>query len=270
MSHNPPSPRRRTVLTTIATGGLVAVSGCASDASSEPGEGAFSDVHVEGTALVVEYDAETSATGLAVIAPSGEAFAERELTPGASRETIPLGTAYPPGTYTVQLVDADRVVAAVEQSIQPDIVIRELQLGRNNPEDMFEDAGNFTITSEVIVTVENVGTGPERLIGLQFTGDVPRPTPDELSGSGIMAVNRPVRYTELNVGPGETHTLYSGTSPFGPNSDVVSCTPEGTSGQFTVGLEGNVAHGVVEQEYNVTYQGEDLTDCQITIERANE
>jgi hypothetical protein len=161
-------------------------------------------------------------------------------------------------------------VAAVEQSLRPDVVIRELKLARNHPEDLFEGARSFTITSEVIVTVENVGTGPERLTELQFTGDVPRPTPDELSGSGIMAVNRPVRYAEPTVHPEETYTLYSGTFPFGPDSDVVSCTPEGTSGQFTVSLGGNVAGELTEEEYNVIYQGENLTDCQISIERANE
>ncbi|TKX71865.1 hypothetical protein [Halorubrum sp. GN11GM_10-3_MGM] len=269
MSHRSPTTTRRTVIATIAAGGLGTVGGCTDTGAGATDSGALSNVTVDGTSLVVEYDSETSATGLAVIAPSGEAFAERELTPGASRETIPIGTAYPPGTYTVQLVEGQRVVAATEQSLRPDVVIRELKLGRNHPEEMFEGAGSFTITSEVIVTIENRGTGPEKLTKLLFSGDVPRPTPDQLSGSGIMAVKRPVRYTKVTVTPGETHTLYSGTSPFGPNSGVVSCTPEGTSGQFTVGIEGNVVGELTEQKYDVAYQGEDLTDCQITIERVD-
>ncbi|TKX87210.1 hypothetical protein EXE43_04435, partial [Halorubrum sp. SS5] len=113
-----PSATRRTVLTTIAAGSL-AVAGCTDGSTGSTAAGDITAVRVDDTELVVEYDAETSATGLAVIAPSGEAFAERQLTPGASRETIPIGTAYPPGMYTVQLVDEQSVVAAVEQSLRP-------------------------------------------------------------------------------------------------------------------------------------------------------
>ncbi|WP_321169000.1 hypothetical protein [Halorubrum sp. CBA1125] len=222
---------------------------------------------VEGTELVVEYDADTDATRLAVIAPSGEAFAERELTPGASRVTVPLGTAYPPGTYTVQLVDGESVVAAVEQALRPEIVIRELKLARNHPEEMYEGAADFTITTEVIVTIENVGSGPEKITALQFDGDVPRPTPEELDGSGIAAVDRPVRYTKPVISSGERVTLYSRTFPFSPSGSGVECTPEGTDGQFRVTLRGNVAGELTEREYDVAYQGEDLTNCQITIER---
>jgi hypothetical protein len=268
MTHATPSTTRRTVLTTIAAGSL-AVAGCTDTGSTDsPGAGAISRVDVAGTELIVEYDAETSATSLVVIAPSGEAFAERQLTPGASQETIPIGTAYPPGTYTVQLVAEESVVAAVEQSLRPDVVIREVKLAQNHPDEMFDGAGSFTITSEVIVTVENVGTGPEELTKLQFDGDIPRPTPDDVSGSGIMATGRAERYTKPTVNPKETHTLYSATFPFGSNSEVVSCTPEGTSGRFTVTLTGDVGGKLAEQQFNVTYQGEDLTNCQITIERA--
>ena len=269
MSHIPLSPRRRTVLTTIATGGLVAVGGCASRDSDAPGPGAFSDVHVEGTELVVEYDAETTASELAVIAPSGEAFAARELTPGASQETIPIGTSYPPGTYTVQLVDGDSVVAAVEQSIRPDVVIQELKLARNHPDEMYEGAASLTTTGEVIVDVENVGTGPEKLTKLHFDGDVPQPTLDELSESGIAAVDKPVTYTEPIIGSGERRTIYSRTLPFGPRSEEINCTAEGTSGRFEVSLTGKVGGKLAEQDYNVTYQGENLSECQITIERVD-
>lgn len=269
MSHTLPSPRRRTVLTTIATGGFVSVAGCTTGESSDPGSGALTAVTVEGTELAVEYDAETTASGLAVIAPSGEAFAERDLTPGASRETIPLGTAYPPGTYIVQLVDGDSVVAAVEQSLRPDVVIRELKLARNHPDEMYEGAASLTITGEVIVDVENVGTGPEKLTKLQFNGDVPQPTSDELSESGIAAVEKPVTYTEPVLGSGERRTVYSRTLPFGPRSEQINCTPDGTSGRFEVSLTGNVGGKLAEKEYNVTYQGENLSECQITIERVD-
>ena len=266
MTHTTPSTTRRTVLTTIAAGSL-AGAGCTDGRAPGSGADAITAVRVDGTALVVEYDADTSATGLAVIAPSGEAFAERELTPGASQETIPIGTAYPPGTYAVQLVDADSVVAAVERSLQPDIVIRELKLARNHPEEMYEGAASLTITGEVIVDIENVGTGPEKLTKLRFEGDVPHPTQNDLDKSGISAVNEPVVHGEPIIDAGERRNIYSITLPFGPGSDVVNCTSEGTSGQFVVSLTGAVGGELAEQEYNVTYQGENLSECQITVER---
>ena len=267
MSNTHPSTTRRTVLTTVAAG-TFASAGCTDSRTPESaGEGALSAVRVEGTDLVIEYDADTSATGLAVIAPSGEAFAERELTPGASQATVPIGTTYPPGTYTVQLVDADSVVAAVEQPVEPEVVIRELKLARNHPEEMYEDAADFTITSEVMLTIENVGTGPEKLTKLQFIGDIPRPTPDDLSESGIAAVDQPVTYAKPVIDAGETQTIYSITFPFASGSNVVSCTPEGTNGEFSVRLAGYVAGKLTEQDYTVTYRGEDHTECDISVER---
>jgi hypothetical protein len=142
-----------------------------------------------------------------------------------------------------------------------------VKLGRNHPEEMYEGAGGLTVTGEAIVTVENVGTGPEKLTELHFDGDVPRPTPDDLSESGIAAVDQPVTYTEPVVNSGETRTIFSMTLPFGASSDVVSCTPDGTSGQFVVRISGRVGGELSEREYSVTYEGQNLSDCQITIER---
>ncbi|TKX86560.1 hypothetical protein EXE43_07690, partial [Halorubrum sp. SS5] len=167
------------------------------------------------------------------------------------------------------LVDEQSVVAAVEQSLRPDVVIRELKLGRNHPEEMFEGAGSLTITGEAIVTVENVGTGPEKLTELHFDGDIPRPTPDDLSESGIAAVNQAITYTKPIINSGSMRTIYSMTLPFGASSDVVSCTPDGTTGQFEVSISGAVGGDLAEQEYNVTYEGQNLSDCQITIERTD-
>lgn len=61
-------------------------------------------------------------------------------------------------------------MATVEQSLRPDVVIRGLMLGRNSPEEMFDGTGNFTITSEVIVTIENVGTDLENSRSSSFLG----------------------------------------------------------------------------------------------------
>ncbi|GAB7010757.1 hypothetical protein [Halorubrum trueperi] len=255
------------MLTTILTGGVATVAGCNdTGGASDPSRGALSSVSVEGTTLAVEFESETDATQLAVLAPSGEAFADRELTPGASRETIPLGTSYPPGTYTIQLVDGDSVMAAVEQPIRPDIAITDLQLARNHPDEMYEGAGDLTVSTEVIVGLENTGSGPEQITALQFSGDIPNPTPDDLSGSGIAAPEEPVRFGKPTIEPGESLTIYSRSLPFSPNSSGVECTPEGTDGQFTTTLTSSVTGEETERTYTVTYRGDSLSECQIAIE----
>jgi hypothetical protein len=255
------------VLTTIAAGSLAGAGCTDSRSTSSPGAGAISRVDVDDTELVVEYDSETSATGLAVIAPSGEAFAERQLTPGASQETIPIGTAYPPGMYTVQLIEEDSVVAAVEQSLRPDVVIRELKLGRNHPKEMYEGAADQVVRTEVILHVENQGSGPEKLIQLLFGGYVPRPTPEGLDDSGIVVVDeQPNFHTEPVINPGDSVQLYSRVFPFSSSSQEVSCEPNGSDGQFTVTIVGAVSEENTQKEYNVTYRGEELLTCDISIQ----
>lgn len=267
MSHHHPSRTRRTVIATIAAGSLGSSAGCADTGSGTAGEGALSQVTVEETDLVVEYDPDTSATGVAVIAPSGEAFAERELTPGASRETIPIGTAYPPGTYTVQLVDDQTVVAAVEQPLRPDVVIRELKLGRNHPEEMYEEATDQVVRTETILQVENKGSGPEKLVQLRFEGYVPRPTPERSDDSGIVVVSeQPEFHAEPVVAPGSSIELYSRVFPFSSSSQEVNCEPGGSRGQFTVTLVGTVSDKDTQRRYRATYNGEDLLTCNISIQ----
>ncbi|TKX86482.1 hypothetical protein EXE43_08160 [Halorubrum sp. SS5] len=266
MSHQTPATTRRTVLATIAAGGLGTVAGCTDTGSEAPDAGALSNVIVDGTSLVVEYDPETSATGLAVIAPSGEAFAERELTPGASRETIPIGTAYPPGTYTVQLVEGQDVVAATEQSLRPNVVIRELKLGRNHPEEMYEGAADQVVRTETILRIENRGSGPEKLVQLRFEGYVPRTTPEQSDDSGIVVVDeQPEFHAEPVVNPGSTLELYSRVFPFSSSSQEVSCEPDGSSGQFTVTLVGAASKENFQRTYRATYTGNDLLTCDISI-----
>ncbi|ELZ39212.1 hypothetical protein C463_17373 [Halorubrum californiense DSM 19288] len=267
MTHTYPSITRRSVLTTVAAGSLT-VAGCSeSRAPATTGAGAITEVRVDDTTLVVEYDADTSATGLAVIAPSGEAFAERELTPGASQESIPIGTTYPPGTYTVQLVDADSVVAAVERSLRPEVVIRELKLARNHPEEMYEGATNQVVRTETMLHVENQGSGPEKLVQLRFDGYVPRPTPEQSDDSGIVVVDdQPEFHTEPVIDPGTSVELYSREFPFSSSSQEASCEPNGSDGQFTVTLVGSVSGDSTQQTYEVTYEGEDLLTCDISIQ----
>jgi hypothetical protein len=255
------------VLTTIAAGGFGMVAGCTNRSAGAPDAGDITAVRVDGTELVVEYDSATSATGLAVIAPSGEAFAERQLTPGASQETVAIGTAYPPGTYTVQLVEEQSVVAAVKQSLQPDIVIRDLKLARNHPEEMYEGAANQVIRTETILRVENRGSGPEKLTQLQFGGYVPRPTPDDSDDTGIVVVDeQPEFHTEPVINPGDSAELYSRVFPFSSSSQDVRCEPNGSDGQFTVTIVGAVSEENIQRAYRVTYEGEDLLTCEISIQ----
>jgi hypothetical protein len=153
--------------------------------------------------------------------------------------------------------------------LRPDIVIRELKLGRNYPEEMYEEAANQVVRTEVILRVENQGSGPEKLTQLQFGGYVPRPTPEESDDSGIVVVDeQPDFHTEPVINPGDSVELYSRVFPFSSSSQEVSCEPNGSDGQFTVTIVGTVCEENTQREYNVTYRGEDLLTCDISIQEA--
>jgi len=67
--------------------------------------------------------------------------------------------------------------------IEPEIGIRDVGLYRNNPEKPWDEVYGDTETDrlkngEAYVTVENAGSGPEAVVELVFSGDVPNPVGD--------------------------------------------------------------------------------------------
>ncbi|WP_207589902.1 hypothetical protein [Halomontanus rarus] len=253
---------RRTVIGGIATGLITALSGCTGSS-----DGVFEDVFVEETALVLEFTSESPVEQVNVIRPDGELFAERELPAGSSRETIEIGTDYQPGEYEILGLEDGEERARESIVIEPDVQITDLRLGRNHPEAMYEDASDRVAQSEVIVILENNGTGYEQVTKLSFTGDVPRPTSDDHGGSGIYDTNSDVRSDadSILISPGEEVTIYSSSRPFLLIDGQVSCSPDTVSGEFVTTIETAVRGDDLTETYEIEYTGEDLDNCQINI-----
>ncbi len=274
------SQPRRTVLSGIVTGAVVAVSGCLSgsenddpksDTTNPGGDGVFTNIFVDGTELVLEFTDEASIDQVNVIDPDGELFAERSISTGVGRETIEIGTGYQPGEYDVVALEDDTEQTTQSILIEPDVQITDLRLGRNHPDEMFEGASEREIETEAILTLENTGSGPDEVRRLIFSGDVPRPTPDGFDESGIADTDSDInRYADtVELTAGDETTIYSQQMPFYSVDPNISCSSDTTEGEFQVILETVVQEGSPSETYTVTYTGENLIECDIDIEVAS-
>ncbi|MFD1514100.1 hypothetical protein [Halomarina rubra] len=265
-----------------AAGGLsVGLAGClglesgANDSSSTTDESngdssVIRDARVEETELVIEVREET-VDRITVIDPTGEAFADRELTPGATRMTIRIGTRYRPGEYRIHAVrDGEQIAESVMQ-IAPKVEIVDVRVGANHLDEMPEGLGNSRDV-EAIVRIRNEGTGPTTIRGLMFEGDVPNPTEREEiltnnGRSGIYDSEDGGDLEEFMLTGGEQATLYSSTLPFSWARTAGGCQVSG--GKITV----LVLHGQALQETSweekVSYTpGSGEYKCETTLSEA--
>ena len=275
MIRNNPIISRRNVLRTAAGIALVSVAGCLADdgdsgtpddeTGSVDGKGALQRVAVEGTTLVVELDSDADVDQVNLIQPNGELFGTRDVAAGAQQVSFKIGTAYEPGEYRVVALKGEETVTESTTDIVPEIQIQDVGLYRNNPDKPWNEVYGDTETDrlkngEAFVTVTNIGTGPDAIVELVFSGDVPNPIEDP-RGSGMYEIEQVV------VAPGDTVDLFSNSFPFGSESEKgMGCSPEGNSGQFTANVETKVGGNVITEEFGVEYSGSDeMSDCEITI-----
>ncbi|MDS0243619.1 MULTISPECIES: hypothetical protein [unclassified Haloferax] len=276
---------RRTVLRTLGGVTLTSVAGCldgsrgsgttTSDQTPAVTEraGPLSRIAVEGQTIVVEIDADAPVEQVNLIQPNGELFGKRGLAAGARQVSFEIGTAYDPGEYRVVALDGEETVAEGSLSIQPDLNIVEMGIGRNQPEEMWTTSSD-EVTDEAFVTVENRGTGPNAVTKLLFVGDVPYPSDEEGTNyadadgvSGIYDPDADAETAAVTVPPGQKLTLYSYRSPFAfIRSEGTSCKDEPQAGELEVVLETRVDAKKVSETYQVQYSASDEFDnCEITI-----
>ena len=275
MTRNHPHISRRNALRTVAGATLASVAGCLDNSgnSGTPGvettspesQGPFKRVAVDGTTLVVELSAEADVDQVNLVQPNGELFGKRDVATGAQQVSFEIGTAYESGEYRVVALKGEETVVESTTDIVPEVQIQDVGLYRNNPDKPWDEVYGDTETDrlkngEAFVTVTNTGTGPDAIVELVFSGDVPNPIEDP-RGSGMYETEQVV------VAPGETVDLFSNSFPFGSESEKgMGCSPEGNSGQFTAHVETRVGGNVVTKEFDVEYSGSDeMSDCEVTI-----
>jgi len=273
MTQDNPHLSRRTVLRIVAGAALVSVAGCFNNADSPDGGnstpsdegGIIQQVTIEGTELVVEYSSEERVDQINLVQPNGELFGQRETAAGSQQVSFEIGTSYEPGEYTIVALSGEETLVESSSLIQPEIGIQEVGLYRNNPEKPWDEVYGDTDTDrlkngEAYVTVENTGSGPEAVVELIFSGDVPNPVEDP-RGSGMYETEQVV------ISPGETTDLFSSSFPFGSESEEgMGCSPDGNSGQFTVTVRTQVGGDQVSKSFDVQYSGStEMSDCEVSI-----
>lgn len=279
MTQNHPHISRRNALRTVAGAVLASVAGCLNngDSSGTPGDGTTDSeskgplkrVAVDRTTLVTELSAEADVDQVNLIQPNGELFGKRDVAAGAQQVSFEIGTAYEPGEYRVVALKGEETVVESTRHIEPEIQIRDVGLYRNNPDKPWNEVYGESQTDskkngEAFVTIQNSGNGPDAVVELRFTGDVPNPVEDP-RGSGIYEKDSVV------IPAGETVDLFSDSFPFGSEigDEGMGCSTDGNSGKFTVGLETRVTGQEVTKSYNVEYTGSDeMQNCEITISEA--
>ncbi|MDS0296638.1 hypothetical protein [Halogeometricum luteum] len=286
MTRNNPYISRRNALQTVAGAALASVAGCLNngESSGTPGDGTTSPdsqgplkrVAVEGPALVVELSVEADVDQVNLIQPNGELFGTRDVAAGARQVSFEIGTAYEPGEYRVVALKSEETVVETSLSIQPNLSIVEMGIGRNQPEKMW-DSSSDKVTKEAFVTVENQGSGPAAITQLLFIGDVPYPSDEEgtnyADNDDVSGIYDPETDTEVDavvVEPGEKLTLYSYRSPFAfIRGEGTSCKSEEQVGEFEVVLETRVGANTVSKTYSIQYSAsEEFDNCDTTISEA--
>jgi hypothetical protein len=258
---------RRTVLAGI---GMAALAGCTGEGVSptESGSGGGSTPNevsamVDGETIQIEVLADT-VESVSVIDPEGRLWTERSVSAGVTRVDVGLDERYTPGEFRIVGASGGETVAETRLEIIPELRIIEFDVGRNQPERMPEELG-VTSDAQGLVTVENLGSGPEYVRKLLFSGDVPNPTTgiesDENPRSGILGEDGPVLLT-----PGSTITLFSWTVPFLlRGSQNVQCTAERDVGEVDVSIVPTVSPVVISNRYDVEYLQDADGECNIIV-----
>ncbi|RDI69548.1 hypothetical protein [Halopelagius longus] len=275
MTRDHPHISRRNALQTVAGATLASVAACLNNSGNSgipndgttdsDGQGPLKQVVVDGTTLVIELSAEADVDQVNLIQPNRELFGKRDVAAGAQQVSFEIGTDYEPGEYRVVALKGEESVIESAEEIRPQIEIRDIGLYRNSPDKPWDEIYGESKTDrkkngEAFVTLENTGSGPDAVVELQFTGDVPNPIEDP-RGGGLYETEQVV------IPSGETIDLFSSSFPFGTETaDGTGCSLDGNSGQFTVAVETEVRGDQVSKACEVQYSGSnDMTDCEVTI-----
>lgn len=277
---------RRTALKTLGSVTLVGLAGCngtststtpsgTSPTSTTTATGPFTSISVQGTTLVVEVDASADVDHVNLVKPNDSLFGKRSLAAGAHRVSFDVGTAYSPGTYKIVAVNKGKSIATVRRSLQPDLEIETMGVGRNHPSKMWNGTERDPST-QAFVVVKNRGNGPTAVTKLLFMGDVPYPSGKNgtnyanTDASGIYDPEAQSEVSNIVIPPGTQKTLYSSRSPFVfIHGGEVVCKDTKQEGTFTLTLQTSVTSNPVSQKYHITYSASDqFNNCSISLTEA--
>ncbi|WP_415380526.1 hypothetical protein [Halosimplex sp. TS25] len=208
--------RRRFIQSGLALSGI-GVAGCAKLGSvGSTGNSVISDTSISGSKLVVELQDDHNVSKINLIDSSGSSFQSAQVSTGASRVSIELfnlsrGWSYRPGEYSIVAVADNEEVASTTVHLQPDLKITGIQQytnGRPTPSNR----------ANLLVTVENVGTGPTWVyyVGYKNALHPPAnriPTNEYARTNPLLNFDRPESKEDLILDPEASVTLLGTDSP---------------------------------------------------------
>ena len=253
---------RRTVLGAIGSG-IVLLAGCT---EGSPGTVGFTNTEVVDQELVVEFDEGLDPETISVTDPNGESVGETSVSTGATRVSFDIEIPYEPGEYKIFATDGGDVIAETSQEIRPELEIVDVGVGANRMDEMPENL-HFS-ERQVVVDVENYGSGPDAVTKLHLLEGFPNPTSEvrneDESGifddeSGIGEVDRKV------VPSGERVSFYSTTLPFADYE--AECRSDSYHVTTNVGLTPIISGDFIERTVEIHYSTEQSDgDCDVEIQ----
>jgi len=185
----------------------------------------FADVRVYRTELFVFLEEEESLESVTLLDPNGQEYGTGspalgewsvrfQLLPPDRHST---DEPYESGTYTAIALDGDgNELDELEFDLEPDLSVVGFEAWR---------------TSEPLVVLENTGSGPVLVIGIEITDGFP----DSIDGTGLEGLSTGSRQPDVPIMPGEIVTIRLDDSiQFSTEEDAVDVCGDSFEGTFEI------------------------------------
>ncbi|WP_436927661.1 hypothetical protein [Halosimplex amylolyticum] len=211
------NPSRRQFLRGGLALSTVGIAGCAKlGPIGSTGSSVITGTSISGSTLVVELEDDHEVSKVNLIDSSGSSFKSAQVTTGATKVSIELfdlsrDWSYQPGKHSIVAVADSEEVGSTTINLQPELEIKDIEQytdGRPTPSNR----------ANLLVTVENVGTGPTWVyhVGYENALHSPAnriPTNQYARTSPLLNLDKPESTEELVLDPEDSVTLLGTDSP---------------------------------------------------------
>jgi len=258
-----PSITRRQLLQTGLTSLSVGIAGCAGRVLDDAGEevarnSVFEETSFDGADLVVQLRENADISTVNLVGPDGQLFTSASVAAGVTRVRLRLfdmlsGRRYSPGEHTLVGVQGGEEVASATLDLRPELEIVAVEPytgGRDVP----LNRGNL------VVTVENVGTGPTWVYYVGYEG-APWESANEFPSERLIRY-QPEVYLQLPettagriISPAESQQLLGRHSPLllprgipcdGQTLEIIAIVKTGVGSDARGGIQATLSGGLFQ------------------------
>jgi len=231
---------RRRVLKGSVAFTATGLAGCLGGSSGPLSNPIIQETAVSGRSLVVTLQSDHSVSTLNVIGPSGSQFRSASVATGATSVEVPLfdyqrGWYYEPGEHELVAVSDDEEVASTTVELEPELTVTDVQ-------QYTEGRSTTTNRANLLVTVENTGTGPTWVYHVGYRDALyPSanniPTNEYARSNPLQNLEEPESASEVVLAPDESTELVGMQPP-------LLLPSEAECGDLTVDMTVIVSSGV--------------------------